>query len=55
MNTQDPLDKLSRLIDRLEHLYFSPPDAVDWNASIAFRWRKQNGRGYLQPVAHPPK
>lgn len=27
-----------------------PPD---WQAAIAFRWRRSNGRGWLQPVRHP--
>lgn len=25
----------------------------DWNAAVAFRWRKRDGRGWLQPVPHP--
>jgi len=25
----------------------------DWEAAIAFRWRKSNGRGWLQAVRHP--
>lgn len=40
------------LLARLERLL--PPEAPppDWNASIAFRWRKKNGRGYIEPVRH---
>ncbi|MBS1158994.1 MAG: ATP-binding protein [Proteobacteria bacterium] len=25
----------------------------DWQAAVAFRWRKSNGRGWLQPVRQP--
>jgi predicted AAA+ superfamily ATPase len=30
-----------------------PP--VDWDASIAFRWRKAGAHGHLRPVIHPHK
>ena len=43
------------LLERVEALLPAPPREVDWTASIAFRWRKHNGRAYLQPVAHPHK
>ncbi len=41
------------LVERLERLL--PPHEVpptDWSASIAFRWRKRNGRGVIEPVRH---
>ncbi|RQO34908.1 AAA family ATPase [Herminiimonas sp. KBW02] len=48
------LTRAEALLERLES--FLPPalPTPDWNAGIAFRWRKSsgNGRGYLQPVAH---
>jgi predicted AAA+ superfamily ATPase len=49
------LTRAESLLERLES--FLPPAiaAPDWNAGIAFRWRKSSsrgGRGYLQPVAH---
>ena len=47
------LDRTERLLERLEALLPAPPKPVDWDASVAFRWRKSNGRGVLQPVAHP--
>ncbi|MGA8050473.1 MAG: ATP-binding protein [Burkholderiales bacterium] len=43
------------LVARLEALLPPPPLALDWSASIAFRWRRSgsiNGRGWLQPVRH---
>lgn len=49
------LSRLDALIDRVETLLPVVPATPDWKASIAFRWRKQNGRGYLQPVKHPHK
>jgi hypothetical protein len=42
------------LFDRLEHILPAPPAAPDWKA-IAWRWRRSNGRGRLEPVAHPHK
>lgn len=49
------LIRAEALLGRLEA--FLPPALAepDWNAGVAFRWRKsggKNGRGYLQPVVH---
>jgi uncharacterized protein len=38
------------LVERLEQLLPMPSAATDWKASIAFRWRKKNGRGFIEPV-----
>lgn len=40
-------------MERFERLLPAEPTVTDWKASIAFRWRKRNGRGLIQPVAHP--
>ena len=40
-------------MDRLESILPAPAIKPDWQAGVAFRWRKENGRGYLQPVRHP--
>jgi predicted AAA+ superfamily ATPase len=49
------LTRAEALLGRLESI-LPPAHAVpDWDAGIAFRWRKsrgKDGRGYLQPVAH---
>jgi uncharacterized protein len=49
------LDRLIKqgqeLLSRIEALLPAKPAAVDWSASIAFRWRKLSERGFLQPVA----
>lgn len=51
------MDKLERFLTRAEALLsrletMLPPAApdVDWLSAVAFRWRKRQGRGYLQPV-----
>ncbi|GGC07936.1 hypothetical protein GCM10007205_16300 [Oxalicibacterium flavum] len=46
------LTRAEALLGRLEA--FLPPALAepDWNAAVAFRWRKSNGRGWLQPVRH---
>ncbi len=47
------LQKAQALVERVERLL--PPDSrsPDFAANRAFRWHRRNGRGYLQPVAHP--
>lgn len=49
----DPAKLMKRadaLIGRLERLLPAEPAATDWSASIAFRWRKIDGRGRIAPV-----
>jgi predicted AAA+ superfamily ATPase len=47
------LEKASALLERVERLL--PPDSrsPDFARDRAFRWRKRNGRGYFQGIAHP--
>jgi uncharacterized protein len=45
------------VLRRLEQILPPPPAPIDWQASIAFRWRKgtghkSGGQGWLQPVRH---
>lgn len=40
------------LLARLEGVLPAPLPATDWSAH-AFRWRRQQGRGFLQAVKHP--
>jgi predicted AAA+ superfamily ATPase len=52
------LARAEALLDRLDTILPCTSPEPDWNASEAFRWRKQggkNGRGYLQPVRHVAK
>ena len=45
-------DRAETLLARLENLLPAQQPSPDWNASVAFRWRKAQGRaGYLQPVS----
>ncbi len=47
------LHKAEALLERVERLL--PPDSrgPDFGADRAFRWRRRNGRGYFQSIAHP--
>ena len=45
------LGRAEALVGRLESLLAEPP-ATDWRASIAFRWRKRDGRAYIEPVGN---
>jgi len=47
------LARAERVLSRLEAVLPGPPEAPDWNASTAFRWRRRNGRALLEPVASP--
>ncbi len=40
------------LLERVETLLPPASRPVDWQASIAFRWRKTSRRGFIQPVAN---
>lgn len=47
------INRLERLIDRVENFLPSAPPQPDWSAQ-AFRWRQPaNGLGYLQAVKNP--
>lgn len=47
------LARAEAVLARLEQLLPAAPALPDWDAAIAFRWRRRNGRTELQPVAHP--
>lgn len=40
------------LVSRLEKLLAPETPPTDWKASIAFRWRKRDGRGSIEPVGN---
>ena len=40
------------LVARLEQLLPQEAPPTEWGASIAFRWRKKNGKGAIEPVRH---
>lgn len=47
------LARADAVLARFEATLPPVPPLPDWNAAIAFRWRKNNGRGWLQAVRHP--
>ncbi len=48
------LARAERLLERIEALLpVAPTPAPAWEGAIAFRWRKRDGRGALEPIAHP--
>lgn len=47
------ITKAESLLARLEQCIPHLPGETDWSASIAFRWRKRNGTGFIQPVSQP--
>ncbi|MDR1935457.1 MAG: ATP-binding protein [Candidatus Accumulibacter sp.] len=44
------LERAERLLSRLEPLLPPASPLPDWNAAVAFQWRKRGAAGYLQPV-----
>ncbi len=44
---------LQSLQQRMDAYLPMPPIAPDFTKQLAFRWRKKNGQGFLQPVAQP--
>jgi len=46
------IERAETLLARLAILLPAPPAAPDWEASIAFRYRKRGSSGRLEPVRH---
>lgn len=49
------LARAEQLLARVERLLPSPPEEPDWKSAVAFRWRRREGRAWLQPVSQPHK
>lgn len=47
------IKRAEQVLERLEAALPPKLPAPDWKAALAYRWRKRNGRGALQPVTHP--
>ncbi|HJW23510.1 MAG TPA: ATP-binding protein [Rhodocyclaceae bacterium] len=47
------LARFDAILGRLDAFLPPAPPPTDWQAAVAFRWRKTNNRGWLQPVKHP--
>lgn len=41
------------LLERAERLLPATPQSIAWNQYIAYRWRRRQGRGWLEGVRHP--
>lgn len=46
------LTRAESLMARVELILTKPAPAPDWKRSAAFRWRKKDGHGFLQPVTN---
>jgi uncharacterized protein len=46
------ITRAERLLERLEKSLPPHTPAIDWKASIAFRWRRRGGRATIEPVRH---
>lgn len=46
------INRAESILQRLEVLLPAAPAVTDWSVH-AWRWRRRNGRGFLQAVAHP--
>ncbi len=57
MNDSSSLERLlaraEAVLGRLEAVLPPPAPLPDWQSAVAFRWRKRDGRGWLQAVRHP--
>ncbi len=45
--------RADKLLSRLEGLLPVVQPVTDWQAAIAFRWRKHAGTGFIRPVTYP--
>ncbi|SEF79942.1 ATP-binding protein [Nitrosomonas ureae] len=54
MSDWDKLYKrANKLLDRLEYCLPVSHPQPDWQAAVAFRWRRQGNSGFIQPMTHP--
>ena len=51
-DTSKLIKQAGELLSRLERLVPGETTPTDWSASTAFRWRKRNGKGAIEPVKH---
>jgi predicted AAA+ superfamily ATPase len=53
LHLESLLARAEAVLDRFAATLPPTSPLPDWTAAVAFRWRKNNGRGWLQPVRHP--
>ena len=51
-DTSKLIKQAGDLLARLERLVPAEAAPTDWSASVAFRWRKKDGKGAIVPVKH---
>jgi predicted AAA+ superfamily ATPase len=51
-NLETLIERADALLGRLEAVLPRPPQATDWHAAVAFRYRKRAGVGAIEPVRH---
>ena len=47
------LARAEQLLERVERLLPAGSQEPDWKSAVAFRWRRREGRAWLQPVTQP--
>ena len=52
-DVRELVTRIESLLARVEALFPPATPDPDWSRVTAARWRKRNGRGFLQPVLHP--
>jgi predicted AAA+ superfamily ATPase len=52
-DVRELVTRIESLLARVEALFPPATPDPDWARVTAARWRKRNGRGFLQPVLHP--
>lgn len=55
MDWERVLEKLDRILDRVEQIVPQKLESPDWKKAIAYRWRRRPNGGFLQPVSNPHK
>ena len=54
-NPEHFFNRAEKLLDKLEGLLPGASAPLDWDAAIAFRWRKRGNLGFIAAVSHPHK
>ncbi|MEK7990497.1 MAG: ATP-binding protein [Thiotrichaceae bacterium] len=44
------LKRIDKFLSYLETTFLNQNEAPDWKQTLAYRWRKQEGRGYFHPI-----
>ena len=47
------LARAEQLLERVERMLPAAAQEPDWKSAVAFRWRRREGRAWLQPVSKP--